>query len=239
MKITLRTINIQLIIRIIKLLSLFIALSALSGYITFKILSSGLTIEIPDLTGRPVSEAKGILESKGLSLIIESEAYDLDVPEGHVLTQDMTPGSNVKGEANVNVVVSKGPEVRLIPSVTGKSMKEAKKIFRDKKLSIGKIIKVHSDEVEKDTIIAQRPAPEEWTGEDITVIASAGPYNVIYYCPFFQGMLKEDALYLAAELGVNVTLRESPSGSRIVIGQEPQPGAEIKMGDTLQLTLGG
>jgi serine/threonine-protein kinase len=231
-------ITMDLIVRVAKYLLCFVLVSSLSGYITFKVLSSILTVEVPDVTDRSVQEAKESLESIGLTLTVGSEEFDLGVPEGHVITQDILPGSGIRGHGIVNVVVSKGPEVHLIPSMIGETLKSAKKIFRKERLALEKTIMVHSDEVRKGRIIAQRPAPEEWTGQSITLVASAGPYNVIYYCPFFQGMLKDDALMLASELDLDVKLGGSSEDAQIVVEQRPQPGAEIKMGDTLHLTLG-
>lgn len=224
-------------IRILKYIFTFLVVGSVSAYITFKVLSSGLTVEVPNIEGRSLTDARESLESKGLLLKVESETYDLGVSAGRIISQDVQPGSNVMGEVEVKVVVSKGPEVRLIPSVTGDTMENAKKLFLKEKLTVEKVIRVHSDTVAEDTIIAQKPLPEEWTGQGITLVASAGPYDVIYYSPFFQGMLKEDALLLASELGLNVELKET-TGSHIVIRQKPAPGMRVKKGETVSLTLG-
>ena len=224
-------------IRILKYVFTFLVVGSMSAYITFKVLSSGLTVEVPVIEGRSLTDARESLQSKGLLLKVESETYDLGVPAGRIISQDIQPGSNVRGEVEVKVVVSKGPEVRLIPSVIGTTMENAKKLFLKEKLTVEKTIHVHSDTVAEDTIIAQKPLPEEWTGQGITLVASAGPYDVIYYSPFFQGMLKEDALLLASELGLNVELKVT-TGSHIVIRQKPAPGMRINKGETVSLTLG-
>jgi serine/threonine-protein kinase len=223
-------------IRILKYISIFLLIGSVSAYISFKVLSSGLTVEVPNIESRTLTDARESLESKGLHLKVASETYDLGVPAGHIISQDIQPGINVRSEVEVKVVVSKGPEVRLIPAVTGDTLENATKLLMKERLTVEKLIRVHSDTVAEDTIIAQKPLPEEWTGEGITLIASAGPYEVIYYSPFFQGMLKEDALLLASELGLNVELKET-TGSHIVIQQEPVHGMRIKKSETVYLTL--
>jgi serine/threonine-protein kinase len=225
------------IIIISKYVLTFLVVASISAFVTFKVLSSGLTVEVPNIEGRTLTDARESLESKGLLLKVKSETYDLGVPAGRIISQDVQPGSNVRGEVEVKVVVSKGPEVRLIPSVIGETMDNAREILMKERLTVDKIIHVHSDTISEDTIIAQKPLPEEWTGEGITLVASAGAYDIIYYSPFFQGMVKEDALLLASELGLNVKLRVT-TGSDIVINQNPSPGMRIKRGETISLILG-
>lgn len=222
----------------LKYVSVFALVCVVSGYVAFKILSSGLPVEVPAVTDRTVPEAREALEKLGLTLFVQSEEHDRSVPEGRIISQDIPAGSSVRGKAEVSVVVSKGPQVRQIPSVIGLGLDAAKKTLLKENLQLEKSIFVHSDTVEKGKIIAQRPAPDEWTGEGITLIASAGPYDIIYYCPFFLGMYKDDALLLAAELGLNAELREAVSGARFVSEQNPEPGGQIKQGDTLYLILG-
>jgi serine/threonine-protein kinase len=221
---------------------IFIAVCSAAGYITFRVMGAGLTVTVPNVSSMSIKDAESAIENIGLSMLVKSEKYDPNVPLGHIIEQDIEPGSHIRGHAEVKVVASKGPEVRLIPSVLDESLENAKNIFMQKGIVVSKIINVHSESLEKGKVIAQRPAPEEWTGEGITLVVSAGPYDTIYYCPSFQGMLKEDALLLAAELGLNVKLKESSdadAGLKIVIKQQPPPGSEKKMGETVYLTIGG
>jgi serine/threonine-protein kinase len=229
---------VRLFIKFMGFLACFALVSSLSGYLTFKVLSRGLTVEVPDVEQRSLGEATRDLEGLGLGLVIAAEEFDLAVPKGHVISQDIPPGSAVRNEVQVRVVVSKGPEVHLIPSFIGQSREEATKLLAEKRLTLDRTVRVHSETVTADTIIAQRPAPEEWTGESITLVASVGPYEVTYYCPFFLGMLKDDALLLAAELGLKVVLRGS-GDSPWVVEQKPQPGEPVSRGGTVELVLAG
>jgi beta-lactam-binding protein with PASTA domain len=226
------------ILRIAVFLVSFAVVGSLAGYVTFRVLGRDLTVEVPDLVGRSLEEARMSLESKGLTLAVQGEEYDLGTPAGHVLSQDVAPGTAVRGEGEVKVVLSKGPEVRLIPSVIGKTLEEAKKRFLAQGIEIKKVITVHSDTVPRDKIIAQRPAPEEWTGEPITLLASAGARRATYYMPFFKGMSKEDATLLAAELGLEAKVEGGPFGTTIS-RQKPEPGVEVHRGDTVELEATG
>ena len=217
-------------------LLIFILLSVTSSYVTFRILSSGMTIQVPDLTGRSLAEAGEILEEIGFYLEVEAEDYDIAVPSGYILSQDIPGGSHIKrGQGEIKVVVSKGAESHLIPSVTGETLESAKNLLFEEGLDVSMVISVRSNTIEEDRVIAQKPAPEEWTGEPVTLVVSKGPYDVIYYCPFFKGMIKGDALMLAEQLGLKVKLTEPAGSAGIVTGQEPESGAEIKSSSTVHL----
>lgn len=218
--------------------ALFVLLCAVSTYASFQLLSKGITVKVPDIRGKSVQETEMILFEKGLTLKVDGERYDHSVPSGYVLEQDLPPGSHVRGQAELKVVISKGPEVRLIPSALGLQLDEARATFMEKDLMVGKVIRVHSAEKPRGIVLAQKPAPEEWSGEAITLIVSEGPYDIIYYCPFFLGMSKQDALMVAADLGLNVELK-ALWGSPVVTRQEPEPGAEIQRGQTIRFTIGG
>lgn len=226
------------LLKIFSYLMIFVLLATGSAYVTYRVMITRMTVEVPDLMGMALAEADRALESKGLYLKVESEDHDISIPAGHVLRQDVLAGSKIKGMAEIKVVVSKGSAVRLIPGVVGNALDEASKLFTQKGLEV-KVIEVHSDTVEKGTVIAQWPAPEEWAGQGITLVASTGPYAKSYYCPSFMGLLKEDALMLARELGLNVELTVADSGQTAVASQEPLPGNNISSGDTLYLQLKG
>jgi len=218
---------------------IFAALAAGSTYATYRFMIIRMTVEVPDLQGMNVADADHALETRGLYLKVTGEENDLQIPVGHVLSQDAEPGSKVKGNAEIKVVVSKGPALKLIPSAVGEKIEDALQLFTEKGLE-AKVIKVHSDTTEQDTVIAQWPTPEEWKGQNVTLVASEGPYEVSYYCPSFLGLLKDDALKLARELGIKVELTEpSSKGEETVESQKPLPGDEIKNGETVYLQLKG
>ncbi|NIR12690.1 MAG: PASTA domain-containing protein [Desulfobacterales bacterium] len=209
--------------------------TVVSAVISFLIISTVIEVEVPDLSGRSRVESSRLLSSLGLNLAVSEEVFDVYVPEGYIIEQDIPPGTYVSNDTSIKVVVSKGPEVRLIPLFLGKTVNKAEKLLSEETLELEKIIRVHSDTVSKDIIIAQHPDPDDWTGETITLIASAGPYEVTYYCPDFRGMPVSDARFLARELGL-VVIERQLQGS-VVVAQVPSPGEELKSGSTVTLTF--
>ncbi len=214
----------------------FTVVVLLFAYITFKLLSFSRTVDVPDLSGKSLVEVNELLSQKGLNLKIEGEDYDADVPAGHIIRQDLPFGSRVKEQRSIRVFVSKGPRVQSVPSVVGESLDKAEAVLLQNGLKAAKLIRVHSTSAEKDRVIAQKPMPGEKITEKITLVVSSGPYEAIYYCPDFQGMIKQEAVQLAEKLGLKVSVTGS---GEIIKSQKPKQGAQIKTGDTVYLMLEG
>ena len=213
----------------------FILLGLTFGYLTFKMLSFSRTVEMPSLYGKSLVESNELLTRNGLYLKIEGEDYDSTVPSGHILRQDIPAGNKVKEKRGIKVILSKGPRAQSIPMLVNETLLTAETILLQNGLKIANIIRVHSDIVEKDRIVAQKPEPAEKVSDFITVLVSLGPYQVTYYCPDFKGMSIEKAKELIEKM--NLKLETSGEGSN-VRSQKPTPGTYVKTGDTVYLQLG-
>ena len=212
----------------------FILLGLIFGYLTFKALSFSRTVDVPDLYGKSPLESNKLLSDKGLYLKIEGEDYDSAIATGNIIRQDVPAGKKVKERRGIKVVISKGSRVKYVPMIANETITNAESMLLQKGLKIARLIMVHSDIVEKDRIIAQRPGTEEQVSDMITVLVSLGPYEYIYHCPDFKGMSLEQANLLIKKLN----LKLSTEGSGEMIGsQKPEPGKQIKTGDTIYLKL--
>lgn len=212
----------------------FILLGLFFGFITFKILSFSRTVEVPELRGKNLVEANKILNNAGLYLKIEGEDYDSEISQGKIIKQDVPAGNKVKERRGIKVVISKGPRINVIPLIVNETIGNAESLLANKGLKFGKIIAVHSELVEKDRIIAQKPEPNDPVSDTITVIVSLGPYEKIYFCPNFKGMSVEQAKFLITKLNLKLSLNGE---GEIVESQNPEPGKQIKTGDTIFLKV--
>ena len=212
----------------------FILLGLIFGYLTFKVLSFSRTVEVPNLYGKSPLESNKLLTRNGLYLKIEGEDYDPAVPPGNILRQDVPAGNKVKERRGIKVVISKGPRVKSVPMLVNETLLNAEPMLLQKGLKIAKVIMVHSDTVEKDKIVAQKPGPDEEVSDHITVLVSLGPYDVIYHCPDFKGMSFEQAKDIIKKL--NLKIETEGSGEKIET-QKPEPAKRVKAGDTIYLKL--
>ena len=226
--------TIKKIVKVPLYLAGFILLAFAFAFLTFKLMSFSRTVEVPDLSGKTPLEANELLSKRGLNLKIEGEDYDLSIPSGNILRQDAPAGSRVKEHRSIRVILSKGPLAHSVPSVAGKTLDEAELLFLQNGLKVSRVIRVSSDSIERNKVIAQRPQSDEKIGDRVILIVSSGPYDVIYYTPDFQGMTIGDASELAEKLGLIVKF--SGSGKTIK-SQKPGPGSQIKRGDAVNLQL--
>jgi beta-lactam-binding protein with PASTA domain len=213
----------------------FIFLGLVFGYLTFKVLSFSRTVEVPDLYGKSLVEANALLIEKGLYLKVEGEDFDPVMLPGHVLKQDVPAEKKVKERRGIKVIVSKGPRVQSIPLLVNETLSGAESILLQKGLKIAKVVRVHSEKVEKDRVIAQRPEPTEKVSDYVTMLVSLGPHEVIYYCPDLHDMTVEKAKELIDALNLKA---ETGGSGNYVRSQKPKPGTYVKTGDTIYLQLG-
>ncbi len=81
-------------------------------------------IDVPDVTGKPLAEAKQTLEALGLQ-VVEDPAVNSDtVAQGSVVSQQ-PPGGQLHQGDTVRLVPSKGPVLVAVPQVTGDTRAEA------------------------------------------------------------------------------------------------------------------
>lgn len=90
--------------------------------------------EFPDVAGMSIGEATSTLSDKGLTVTAEpqytfSDSVAKDVVIG---VADRAEEGNWRPGDNVQLIVSKGPELFPVPDVSGKTLNEAKKILADK-----------------------------------------------------------------------------------------------------------
>ena len=70
--------------------------------------------------------------------------------------------------------------------------------------------------------------------DHIQVIVSLGPYEKLYTCPDFKGLSVQQAQELIKKLNMKVN---TEGDGEHVESQRPEPGKQIKTGDTIYLKL--
>jgi beta-lactam-binding protein with PASTA domain len=118
--------------------------------------------------------------------------------------------------------------------LAGLLIDEAENIAQQNNIKIDRIIKVHSDTVENNMVIAQDPNPEEHGAGGVSLIVSTGNYDNYLICPSFKNMDIDKARELAHSLGLDISI--SGSGNKIG-SQSPSAYALVKSGDLIKLEL--
>ncbi|MFF1541948.1 Stk1 family PASTA domain-containing Ser/Thr kinase [Microbacterium sp. NPDC058269] len=90
--------------------------------------------DFPDVAGMSVGEATSTLTDKGLTVTPDAQyTFSDNVAKDVVIgVADRAEEGNWRPGDNVQLIVSKGPELFPVPDVSGKTLNEAKKILSDK-----------------------------------------------------------------------------------------------------------
>ncbi|RKN42282.1 Stk1 family PASTA domain-containing Ser/Thr kinase [Streptomyces hoynatensis] len=189
--------------------------------------------EVPNLRGIPLEEAEEQLAEAGLSAGEVDWEFSGEVPRGSVLRTDPEAGAERRPDSEVNLVVSKGREVR-VPDVVGLSRQEAVDRLRE----AGFEPKVNEERVysEEDAghVAAQSPGAggSAAEGDRITLTLSRGPEQVVV--PDVEGMDEDEARDALEEAGFEVTVRRL-FFTGTVFNQSVDPGDRAPRGSTITI----
>ena len=127
-------------------------------------------IEIPKLVGRTIRDATFTLEQRNLKVGEVVKKFSNEYNDDVVITQIVQPGSLVKRNTKIDLIVSNGPRLGdiVIPDLIGKNLIEAKKILVDMKLKLGKVTYQSSDQ-SPGKIVDQYPKKDKSAKDDTEV----------------------------------------------------------------------
>ncbi|WP_413756808.1 Stk1 family PASTA domain-containing Ser/Thr kinase [Streptomyces sp. MMBL 11-3] len=95
------------------------------------VVSKGRPVEVPDVLGEDVEDARQELEEAGLTVEVATGRVTADYEAGQVAEQSLEPGKNVSEGDTVELTVSKGPPLVEVPDVVGDSVDDAKQALEE------------------------------------------------------------------------------------------------------------
>jgi eukaryotic-like serine/threonine-protein kinase len=116
-------------------------------------------VQVPNLKGKSIRDAKFALERLGLSLG-QIEDVPSDNPKDMIFDQQYAAGTMLQRGASVGVTMSVGNDAGLltVPDLMGRSLVEAQKILADSSLNVGKINYQSSYSLLPNTVVDQYPS---------------------------------------------------------------------------------
>jgi serine/threonine-protein kinase len=196
---------------------------------------------VPPVVGQTREEAERMIIAAGLTVGQVTQRADADFAEGIVIEQSPSAGVRVGAEAPVNLVVSTGPELVIVPPLTDLSERDATAQLQ----ALGLLVRVqdeYSDTVAPDLVIRTDPVAdtEVQIGDTVLIVVSLGPAPV--EVPELIGLNQAQAEAALDERGLNMTsttelVADSSQHGR-VIDQDPGPGETLFPGDTVEVTIG-
>lgn len=184
------------------------------------------------------------LEDAGFDNVIhnaDNDQWSVTVPAGAAISVSPEPGTAADHDAQVTVVLSKGPMPVSMPDVVGKSRTDAAELLDAAKLVVT-YNEEYSDSVPNGTVISSDPASGtqlKW-GDAVTVTVSKGPEMVTV--PNVVGKSTSEATQILEGLGLKVKTT-APLGdiTHTVRIQSPRADESVRLrdanGDPTVITL--
>lgn len=194
-------------------------------------------VNVPDVSNKPIAEARSELQAAGFTIGTETEVYNPDVEAGNVVSTDPAAGVQAAKGSSVNITISKGTEQVTVPDLRGMSADEAQRVLASYGLNGQQGDTVFSDDVEENRVAQQDIAAgtTAYKGDTITFHLSKGPETASV--PNVQGLDFETARDRLEAAGFTVSLqwRDDSAAVNTVIRQSATGTA--KLGTTITLTI--
>ncbi len=155
----------------------------IGSVVTIKVSKGIEPIELPNVENITVDEAKSALENLKFTVKI-TEKFDDFTEKGNVISQEVAAGDKAPKGSEIELIISKGPDLVVVPKVTGKTLEAAKQALLDAGLNITTDIKC-SNSVKEGKIISQDIKSGEMIKRHsaVLVYVSAGVANTVGNTP--------------------------------------------------------
>ncbi len=202
-------------------------------------------VEVPDVTGKPILDARSILGEKGFVVADDViEVVDPAVPIGSVVSQDPGPLSMQKQGTSITLTVSQGKDQVTIPNVVGQSVDDATQLLMSEPFGlIVSRVDEPNDTVVAGSVIRTEPATDTTVdkGSTIALVVSSGPTQVSV--PLLNGLTETQATQRLTDVGLlaSVTYQDVPFGSpndKRVLSQSVPPTQMVDSSSTIALVVG-
>jgi beta-lactam-binding protein with PASTA domain len=226
--------------RMALLVFILAAAAFLSAITAMRIAIHGREVNMPNLVGKNVAEANGLLRTRGLVLRVADRIYS-EFPINVVVRQSPPPGMLMKVSQQAHVVLSLGQRQLQIPLLEGNSLRASRIELLRAGLQVGEVSGITTPDEPADTVMLQTPRPGAGAATPrVDVLVSAGPRDTAYVMPHLVGLNEVDAQHRldVARLRRRVNYVSAPQWPHgAVVDQTPLSGQRISGSITIDLTV--
>jgi serine/threonine-protein kinase len=193
---------------------------------------------IPALKGLTPKAAQAVIEKYPLLIGTSTEAFNMAIPKGFVISSEPPVGTKVKRDSQLSLVISKGVETLPLASYEGKSGEQALNELTDLGFNVESTY-AFDENIFSGAVISQKPtgvdvAPK---GSTITLIISKGSQYVFIPNVFSLDQIK--ATQVLADLQLKVVVKKLGINKvKKVTSIVPKVGSKVKRGSTVTITVG-
>lgn len=196
-------------------------------------------IDVPNIVGISETDARAALEKAGFVADPQPAEYDTKIESGLIISQTPDAGEKLAKGSKISYVPSKGTETVSVPNVVGKSESSARSILKEAGFTVSTQTSFSSS-VSEGNVISQNPSSglKVSKGSKVTITVSKGEEIVMVKVPDVVGLTLNAARTTLKSLGLKVNVTYEPhSQNNIVLEQDPQDGASIEKGSTVNLIV--
>jgi serine/threonine-protein kinase len=198
-------------------------------------------VEVPPMVGLSPEQAHGLLEPRGLLLVIDGERPDPNVPPGTLAEQRPLGGSRLRRGDEVHASLARVQPSTHVPNLAGMTVEQAKQALTTAHLKPGQVTEAPSDTVAAGQIAQANPpiGAEARPDSNVDLTVSTGPSTKAV--PSVVGKRLSVARGLLEKAGFAVGSTRYGSNDDydqgVVIGQNPPAGANASPGVKIDLTI--
>lgn len=141
-----------------------------SGSAVALVVSKGSPVDVPDVTGSDLADARSEMQDAGLEVRIATErVHSSEFGKGQVVRQTPAPGGRAAEGDTVTLTLSKGPEMVEVPDVVGDSVDDARQALEGAGFQVDEdrgLLGLFGDTVKGQSVEGGETAPK---GSTITI----------------------------------------------------------------------
>ncbi|MGH8870060.1 MAG: Stk1 family PASTA domain-containing Ser/Thr kinase [Actinomycetes bacterium] len=190
--------------------------------------------DVPEIEGKKLGAAERLLERTNLTVGGTTLEWSSEVSKDHVISATPKPGTEVRRDTPIRLVISRGPEPVQLPDLRNLAKDDA--VARLAALGMeAKVTEQYSDSVAAGLVAGHRPAPGRTIGKGstVTLVVSRGPQ--LFAVPDVTGQHVDAAQQTLESAGFAVDVQSWPGGPGNVLRQSPGAGEEHPHGTTITL----
>jgi serine/threonine-protein kinase len=197
--------------------------------------------KLPDLVGKDQATATTLLTEAGLTPGTVTNQFDETVPAGVVLSwsvggQAFTPGTEVTKGTTVDLVVSGGPQPRVVPQLIGLPFDQATAQLQQMGLVLNRAPDVFSDVTAAGLIAELDPPAGTEVPRDSTVLVAVSKGPDVVTVPNVVGMDLTTAVNTLVAGGLAQGTISGPIEGT-VLATNPGPTAVVKRGTAVEIVM--
>jgi eukaryotic-like serine/threonine-protein kinase len=222
----------------------FLFFAGVGAFVTITFLiRSEKAVVVPQLVGKDVVQVLQVLSALKLNTQLTESRHSVAVPRNHIIFQDPSPGTEIKTNRSVRIILSKGIPHVLIPDLTGLSLQQTYIVLEEKNLCNGRVSYTSHANIEATTIAAQFPSPgvRVEKGRCVDLLVSTGPKNPAHLMPRLLSLSLDEALGIIEKMNLKPgridTHYIANTPRNHIINQQPDAGHRVLEGSLVNLTI--